>query len=306
VNGAALVTGARGFIGRHVARHLAGRGWRVSGIGHGDWPGAAARDWGLSEWHSGEVSLEHLVACAGRPGLIVHCAGGASVAGSIERPDEDFHRTVSSTAAVLEFARSHARGAAVVFPSSAAVYGEAQQIPIPETAPLRPISPYGTHKLMAEELCRGYARDFQVAVAVVRLFSVYGPGLRKQLWWDACGRLARQEPARFSGDGTETRDWLHVLDAVALLEIAARRASSDCPVVNGGCGCPVALAELLAQFFALRGRTDQPVFAGAGRKGDPKHYAADIGLARSWGWVPAREWRKGVEEYLDWYRRDAT
>lgn len=305
MSGAALVTGARGFIGRHVARHLAGEGWRVSGIGHGDWDGAASREWGLSEWCSADVNLENLAAHAGAPALIVHCAGGATVAASIDRPHEDFQRTVATTAAVLEFARIHARGAAVVLPSSAAVYGDAAQLPIAETAALQPVSPYGVHKLMAEHLCRSYAREFGVRAAVVRLFSVYGPGLRKQLWWDACTRLARKEPALFSGDGAESRDWLHVRDAAALLAMAGGRAGGDCPVVNGGSGRAVSLRELLSQLFALQDRADKPVFTGVGRKGDPKRYCADIGLARAWGWTPGTEWRKGLEEYLDWFRREA-
>ena len=306
MNRIALVTGAYGFIGRHVARRLAKSGWHVSGIGHGDWDGAQRKAWGVSDWHAGDITLQNLVACGARPNLIVHCAGSASVGFSVEQPFLDFQRTVATTAAVLEFARTHVVGAAVVLPSSAAVYGDAQTIPTAETVILRPLSPYGEHKRMSENLCRMYAGEFGVPTAVVRLFSVYGPGLRKQLLWDACNRLARGEPPRFFGDGTETRDWLNVEDAAALLELAGTHAGLDCPVVNGGSGEAVPLQELLTHLFRLLGRSDAPGFNGGARRGDPKHYCANIDAARRWGWSARVAWRDGLQQYVDWFRQGAA
>ena len=301
----ALVTGAYGFIGRHVARRLAQNGWRVSGIGHGNWDDAKSAAWGVSDWRGVDVTLENLVGYGVQPNLIVHCAGSASVGFSLERPYLDFQRTVATTAAVLEFARVHVAEAAVVLPSSAAVYGDAQEIPIAESAALQPVSPYGEHKRMAENLCRLYGGEFGVPTAVVRLFSVYGPGLRKQLLWDACSRLAGSGPPRFFGDGTETRDWLHVEDAAALLELAGTRAGRDCPVVNGGCGEAVPLHELLTHLFRLLGRSDAPEFSGT-RRGDPKHYCADIEAVRGWGWSAHTAWREGLKQYVDWFERGAV
>lgn len=303
MKGVALVTGAHGFIGRHVARHLAQLGWHVTGLGHGEWESDERLAWGVSRWQAADVSLENLVAAAGAPRLIVHCAGGASVGLSVERPHDDFHRTVSTTAAVLEFARTHAPEAAVVLPSSTAVYGNASALPTPESAPLAPVSPYGVHKQMAEQLCRIYSRQYGLRTAVVRFFSVYGPYLRKQLLWDACQRLSRKEPPRFFGEGDETRDWLHVDDGARLLETAARNASSEAPVVNGGTGEPVRVREILAELFRLLGRLGEPVFTGVGRPGEPKHYLADIAAARSWGWAPRIGWRNGLHQYVSWYRR---
>lgn len=303
MTGSALVTGARGFLGRHVARQLAQLGWQVAGLGHGEWERAESLAWGVSRWQAADVSLENLLAAAGRPSLIVHCAGGASVGISVERPHEDFHRTVSTTAAVLEFARRHAPEAAVVLPSSAAVYGDASVLPTPESAALQPVSPYGVHKQMAEQLCRLYSRQYGVRTAIVRFFSVYGPCLRKQLLWDACEQLSRKEPPRFFGDGSETRDWLQVEDAALLVETAARHASCDAPAVNGGTGRPVRVGEILAELFRLLGRGDAPVFTAVSRLGEPKHYLADITAARSWGWAPTIDWRDGLRQYVSWYRQ---
>jgi UDP-glucose 4-epimerase len=306
VNRTALITGAFGFIGRHVARHLHKSGWRVVGIGHGTWSDSRHREWGLDHWQSAEVALDALAAFERMPDLVVHCAGSGSVSFSIEQPEEDRRRNVSTTEAVLEFIRARAPAASVVLLSSAAVYGQAVEIPSPETAARRPVSPYGMHKLAAEELCHSYAAKFGLACAIVRLFSVYARELRKQVLWDACQKFSRDTPARFYGTGLETRDWLHVDDAASLIELAAARADRTCPVVNGGTGTATELRHLLQHVSRLFQRRDGPSFTGEAREGDPTHYRADNRLAQSWGWRPTIAWEDGVKDYVAWFRREAA
>src|SRR4051812_38158698 len=215
-----LVTGAYGFVGRHVARAASRAGYAVSGIGHGTWTREEARAWGLQDWRTDDVTLESLLTYGGTPDVICHCAGSGSVGFSMTHPQQDFSRTVVGTLAVLEFIRQSSPQTRMVLPSSAGVYGHCETMPISIDTPLRPTSPYGFHKKMAEELCQSYARNFDVRCAIVRLFSVYGVGLRKQLLWDACQKISGNE-LEFFGTGKETRDWIHVDDAAALLILAA-------------------------------------------------------------------------------------
>lgn len=300
----AIILGAAGFVGRHVARALDAAGYTVSGIGHGTWSREEWRRWGLAEWYSADVDGEALLTYAGEPDLIIQCAGSGSVAFSMTHPVQDYQRSVVSTLSALEFVRVHAPHARIVLPSSAAVYGSAQKMPIAVDAPRRPESPYGVHKIIAEELCRSYGRTFGLSVAIVRLFSVYGAGLRKQLLWDACAKLA-DGVATFGGTGEERRDWLHASDAATLLVAAGEHAGPDCPTVNGGTGRAVSNMEILTMLNDALGKPGEVCFSGVRRDGDPLVYEADVGGAHALNWRPVRSLVDGLADYALWYGRGA-
>ncbi len=303
-NNTVLVTGARGFLGRFVARHYLQAGWRVAGVGRGTSGGDDALDEAV-QWHSGEVDLRTLLALNLRPDLIVHCAGGGSVANSLGEPLRDYGSTVCSTAAVLDFVRQHCPGCVVVYPSSAAVYGDSACDPVDESMPAvatAPASPYGTHKLMAEQLCISYARHFGLSVAVVRLFSIYGEGLRKQLLWDACRKIERGDHL-YAGTGNECRDWMHAEDAARLLAMVAAHATPDCPIFNGASGRPTTVRHALQLLYRELGVQVTPSFSHQARAGDPRSLQADMGRAHALGWAPVIDMEMGIGRYARWFER---
>jgi UDP-glucose 4-epimerase len=302
--GYVLVTGAYGFLGRHVSRLFAQKGYTVMGIGHGDWSREEWESWGLSAWCQADITVAALKQYSGCPSLIVHCAGSGSVSFSVENPLVDFERTVVTTAHVLEYVRVHAPSCRVVYSSSASVYGAVETVPIREECSAAPISQYGAHKLMAEQMILSYARQFLTSAAIVRLFSVYGCGLRKQLLWDACRKFSNQDTV-FMGTGDEVRDWLHVEDAAELMFSASEHASSACPTVNGGSGEGATVRDVLVHLGSSLHRDNPPMpsFSGEQRAGDPSRYVADIAGSRAWGWQPKHGWRAGVAEYAAWWTR---
>lgn len=296
-----LVTGAYGFIGRNTAKYFATAGWQVIGIGHGRWQESEWKQWGLSEWYESDLTVDALQTYVDAVDVIVHCAGSGVVGFSLEHPEQDFHRTVNGTVAVLEFVRRTNPKAHVIYTSSAGVYGAALKMPIGEYDKLNPISPYGAHKKLAEEMCHSYYQYFGLSITIVRLFSVYGIGLRKQLLWDACVKITNGKNI-FFGDGKEKRDWLHIYDAAKLLYTIAARSDPGFKIINGGTGEGVSVKEILVELYLCFDRTDTPDFSGALRDGDPINYIANIDEALKLNWMPSISWRDGVYEYVNWFR----
>jgi UDP-glucose 4-epimerase len=300
------VTGAHGFLGRNLSRYLSEQGFYVIGIGHGHWEPGEEVEWGIRDWEFGDVtmaSLYDLISKFAKPYAIFHTAGGSSVGASIENPYLDYKRTVGSTVDVLEFIRLESPETRFIYPSSAAVYGAVDEGMIHEDTPLRPVSPYGVHKKITEILCSSYAEHFNINVALVRFFSLYGKGLRKQLLWDLCTKLEKdQGPLVLHGTGEEIRDWLHVEDAVRLMVLAMENASPNGLPVNGGTGQGMTVKEITCQVHDIFGKKCRIDFNGVVREGDPRFYQAAIERAGSWGWSASRDWKEGIEEYVRWFK----
>lgn len=306
----AWITGAHGFIGRHLARHLARSGSHVVGLGHGGWPAGVAASWGVARWLNGDISasnLDHLRQAHGAPDVLFHLAGGSSVGMAMSNPHEDFSRTVLSTSELLEWLRLHSPATRLVAVSSAAVYGAGYTGGITEDSAVRPFSPYGTHKFLMEELCRSYAVNFGLQVALPRLFSVYGAGLRKQLLWDLCKKMETGDTIELGGTGDELRDWIEVQDVAAALLRVAQMADDRAPVVNLAFGQATSVREIaslmLQAWFGRGGELPGVVFSGISRPGDPFSLVADIARMRASGIVCSISLTQGIVDYVDWYRR---
>jgi UDP-glucose 4-epimerase len=306
-SGVVFVTGAGGFIATHATAALLGAGWRVAGFGHRQ--STIAQSLCLptpDRFVSGALTCEALVRTAnefGWPEIVIHAAGGATVAASLSAPEDDFSRNVGSVREVLAFLQRRPKQTRFIFPSSAAVYGEAGNLPITEAAPTAPLSPYGKHKLLAEDLIR---EATEVEASIVRFFSVYGPGNRKQLLWDIARRLcAGSRRLELYGSGMEVRDFLFVEDAVALIGcLAALRRDRLPPIVNGGSGLATTVMDLADQLSSAIGIEAELVFTGRERPGDPRRLVSDPSLARSLGFLPKTDLSTGLTAFADWVRKE--
>ena len=303
------VMGARGFVGGHVARAAADRGHVVLGLGHGAWLPDEAAAAGVSRWVNGEIDDANLDGLAehGLPDGIIHCAGGSSVGVSLAAPFEDYSRSVTSTARLLEWLRRRAPQCGLVLASSAAVYGGGAPEGIAESADCQPASPYGTHKLAAEVLVRGAVRSFGTRAAIIRPFSLYGEELRKQLIWDICQKLRlRPDGLQLGGSGAELRDFVHVSDAAAFFINVLDQLWSQpagLVVVNCGSGRARTIREAASAVCEAWGAPFEPTFSGGERAGDPVHLVAKADHAMSLGFRESVAFEDGLRRYVTWFKQ---
>lgn len=296
-----LVTGGYGFLGRNVATFFAGLGYTVYGLGHGHWAEDEYSKFGFENWSENDINVTAIRDFGVEFDVIIHCGGSGSVAYSITNPYEDYNKTVSATASVLEYIRLHNPNAKLIYPSSPAVHGEHSNTPIKEEDPLCPASPYGEFKLMAEHLCHTYSRNFAVDVIILRLFSVFGEGLTKQLLWDASNKLINSKQAVFWGSGSETRDWIHVDDAVRLMNYVIRSDLKPGTILNAGSGHTTTIKEVIGLLADELACETEVQFNKVVKPGDPLYYWSDISKAKAIGWSPTVKLSDGIKRYAKWF-----
>jgi len=294
-----IVTGAAGFLGGNVAAEFERQGWRVFRCGRGR-SGRATPAGFLS------ISLpgDELVALIKQeqPDLCVHCAGTAEPRVSLLDPERDFVNGPQLTHWLLETLRKHSPASRVVFPSSAAVYGDASVLPISEEAPKRPISPYGYHKLESELVLESYRRVFGLTTVALRIFSAYGPGLHRQVVWDLLGKIASGQGVAVEGTGAESRDFIFGADvARAVFHVATMEAPEA--VYNLATGVETTIAELVKVLLSEL-RLDREVrFTRASPAGVPRNWRADISRLRGTGWSPAFGFEEGIRLTIESWKR---
>jgi UDP-glucose 4-epimerase len=299
-----LITGVAGFIGRYVARHFARQGWQVIGTDNSQPENAPLAD--LSKYQRLQLpnpEFDNLLQTY-KPDALIHCAGRASVALSVSEPAPDFHSNTLLTFNILDSLRLNAPTCKFIFLSSAAVYGNPSKLPIAETHPTLPISPYGFHKLQSEQLCLEFAKIYSQPTASVRIFSAYGAGLRRQVVWDICQKAITQNSLLLQGTGQESRDFIHALDIARALSVVIESAPMEGEVYNLGTGREVKIFELATIVLNSLEADFPPQFDGVIPLGNPLNWQADISKLKSIGFTPTTELELGVKAFVNWCRAE--
>jgi UDP-glucose 4-epimerase len=299
----ALITGAGGFLGQAIAQHFGALGWEVIGLGRraNPSPELAGMDWVLMELPD---PLLITLLREQQPDLLIHAASNALVGRSLDYPLDDFEQSVRVWAHTLEALRQAAPECRSILLSSAAVYGNPEQLPVGENAHIAPISPYGCHKRMCEDISAYYQRLYGLQTCVARIFSAYGPGLRRQVVWDICRKAIEQQVVELMGTGEETRDFIHAVDVAQALGILAERGDFQAGVYNIASGESTMIASVAEQVVAALGKPVPIRFSGQRREGDPLFWRADIGRLTSLGFSPGINFSAGLRDVVAWAAAD--
>jgi UDP-glucose 4-epimerase len=292
VASAVVVTGGAGFIGSHLVNRLAASGRHVrvlDDLSNGD----PLRLPPSVELVRGSVSdTEFVRASIGGATTVFHLAAVASVAQSNRKWLASHSTNSGGSVAVMEAIRDLAPEAALIYASSAAVYGDVALAPgekIAEDLRTRPLGPYGIDKLAMEMHAAAGGRLFGLRSFGLRFFNVFGPGQDPDSPYSGViSRFAAQAgaggPITVFGDGEQTRDFIHVDDVVDSLLLAEAATSAAAPVVNICTGVPTSINELAA-IIAGQFRPAPGIVRSEARIGDIRRSVGDPSLAaRLLGW----------------------
>jgi UDP-glucose 4-epimerase len=312
-----LVTGGAGFIGGHVAERFVRDGYDVtvldnfdpfydSGLKEGTVDAArsaAEAGDGSYQLHRGDVRNDELVAdLVGNAEYVFHHAAQAGVRASIENPHKPNSINVGGTLNVLEAARENDLQR-VVLASSSSVYGKPVSLPYSESHPKTPVSPYGVSKLAAEQYARVYDEVYGLPTVSLRYFTVYGPRMRPNMAIsNFVSRCLDGQPPVVYGDGTQTRDFTHIADAVDANVTLLDTDAADGEIVNVGSTDRIEIGTLAS---VIRDAIDPELGIEYDERpaGDAEHTRADVTKAAELlGYERSRTIREGVKQFIAWYR----
>ena len=232
--------------------------------------------------------------------LCINCSGAASVPNSLINPLIDFELNTLNVFKILDSIRVNSPSCRFINLSSAAVYGNPDILPVSENSQSKPISPYGIHKLMSEEICREFWVNYGLKTCSLRIFSAFGPGLKKQFFWDLYQKFLHDEEILLHGNGDETRDFIFVEDLVEAVNIAAENTRFEADVINIANGFETKIKDVANLFKEKINSDKEIIFNGMIRPGDPANWRADISIIAGLGYTPKISIEYGIEKYLKW------
>lgn len=297
-----VVTGGAGFIGSHIAEELSKDNDVIvidnlyAGKIENIPPNVKFIQADIRDYKS----IAELISQAD---YVFHEAALVSVVESVERPLLTEEINVLGTLNILK-ALSDGHGK-LIFASSAAVYGDNQNLPLKESEKPKPLSPYGITKVSAEYYCKVFYELYGVPTVSLRYFNVFG---ERQGYNQYAGvisifinRALKGDPLIIYGDGKQTRDFIYVKDVVKANILAAESSKTNGRVFNVAKGERTTILELALKIIEVTDSSSSILFDKP-RPGDIKHSQADISEIKKLGFKPEYSLEEGLLKTIEWYR----
>lgn len=295
-----LVIGSKGFIGSHLVtyyRQLPGTEvWGCDVINDYSAPDYFVVD--ASNADFSEIFQQQ------KFDVCINCSGSASVPSSMNNPGRDFHLNVLNVFHILDSIRKHHAACKFLNLSSAAVYGNPSSLPVKEDAAMYPLSPYGWHKLQSELLCKEFSQNFNLQTCSLRIFSAYGAGLRKQLFWDWFQKIQASSSISIYGTGKESRDFIYIDDLITAIECVISSGDFNAGIYNIGNGEEIYIEHAIKAFSKASVKSFDYTFTQDTRPGDPINWVADITKLHALGYRQRVSFQEGIEKLVKWLQQE--
>jgi UDP-glucose 4-epimerase len=292
-----LVIGSKGFIGNHLLDFFRARGNDAYGCD----VVVEYNDAKYFQVDATNAFYEEIFAET-QFDVCINASGAASVPDSFVHSFRDYRLNTYNIFVILESIRKFQPGCKFLNLSSAAVYGNPNVLPVKETMAAKPLSPYGWHKFYSEQICEEFHRFYNLSTCSVRIFSAFGPGLRKQLFWDWYQKSRQSKSITLFGTGNESRDFIFIDDILFAIECVLTHSPFEADIVNVANGEEVRISSAIDIFVSNLKTEIAYAFNNEVRVGDPLNWRADISRLNSFGYSQKVSFSEGVSQYLKWIK----
>jgi len=294
-----LIIGSEGFIGNHCVSFYLKKGCKVFGCDILDYKTLNYDYFKISRLSPNydEIFINK------KYDLCINASGNGNVQVSVNHPLKDFEANCSDVIILLEKLRIYSPDCKYIHLSSAAVYGNPTNLPISEESVLNPISPYGWHKLISEKICKEYATLYKMKVAILRPFSVYGPKLRKQLFWDIYQKIKNNsKQIEVFGSGMESRDFIYIEDLIIAIDLIFEKSELNGDIYNLANGEEVFIKDAVNDFVNIYNDETRINFSNNKLAGSPVNWLADISKIKKLGYQPKHNFTDNIKSLVSWMK----
>jgi len=290
-----LILGACGFIGQNAVKYFSKGGNEVysADIIYSTKPNYFQI---LKKENYQEIFSSH------QYDVCLNAAGSAHVQFSFQHPLKDFSLNTTFVYEILSYIKVHNPKCKFINLSSAAVYGNPKHLPIKETHEVNPLSPYGLHKYYSELICKEFHKYFGLHTCSLRIFSAYGNGLKKQLFWDLYQKTLSNQTLTMYGTGNETRDFIYILDLLQAIELIIKKGDFESNIYNVANGEEISILEATQTFKEIINPKIKIQFNQQAKLGDPLNWKADITCIKAMGYKPQYTLQHGLTAYYQWIK----
>lgn len=292
-----LVIGSNGFIGSSCVTYFSKNNNKVWGA---DINGTSLNNFFLLEKEN--TNFEAIFSNQTFD-VCINASGSANVAFSFENPAIDFELNVLNVHKILVALRRYNPNCKFINFSSAAVYGNLKTLPVSEQSSTTPLSPYGFHKLQSEYLLTEYHNFFGLKTCSVRVFSAYGIGVKKQLFWDLYQKHLQNNKIEIFGTGNESRDFIYIDDLVNVIDLIIENSRFEGDVINVASGIETTIKKAADLFYNYLDPNAKYSFSGKIKMGDPINWRADINIISKMGFISKYPIEEGLKKYVAWLKK---
>jgi len=295
-----LITGFNGFLGKNLYSFLKKKNYALFGIGRKsryfkyNYKNIRIKNIAIQN-----VTVKNIKSFNKKFSFIIHCAGSGIVNLPKKKHNLD---NLNTTKSILKYVNKYDKNCRVIAISSISIFGNKKKS-ININSKKKPISSYARTKLYAEKICEYYYKKHNLNIAILRISSLYGNGIKKQFIYDSLEKLYSNNNI-FFGTGNEIRDFIHVKDVINLIFQVIKKNFSGFRIINCGSAKGYRIKNILKYIISKTNISFNPIFNNKYIKINPMLLKFKKVYNKEFNWKPRVNFYKGLNQYIIWYKKN--